>query len=377
MLSSDAAPDVNLRRLLAAAVVHHESMAERAGVNPTDLKCLALAASEGPLTPTRLAELAGITSGAVTGVLDRLESGGWVRREPDPADRRSVVIRVDAARREELAALYGPLEAAAESGLRRRPAAERRAIASSLAQIADALLADTQQLRVASRGGMVGDTYMAPLAGATRGRLVFASGAPRLTVSTFTMGQHARMVVEASASRLRLEGTAGPDELIRARFEGPPPEVRATDGTVTIRYRRRALDFRSRAAEIALNGSIPWAFEVDGGITDLDADLRGLRLDGLEVRGGANHLSLELPPPEGTVRISIAGGASNMQLIRPAGTAAALHVRGGASRLRFDDRLHQTVSRDLVLRSDDFAGAADRYEVLVSGGTSNLAVVAR
>jgi DNA-binding MarR family transcriptional regulator len=376
-LSSTDAQGASLRRLLAAAVVHHESMAERAGINPTDLKCLVLAAGEEPLTPTRLAELAGITSGAVTGVLDRLESGGWLRREPDPADRRSVVIRVDAGRREELEALYGPLEAAAQVAIDDRPASERRAIAGALSRIGDALLADTSHLRVATRGGMVGDTYMAPLAGATRGRLVFASGAPRLTMSTFTLGQHARMVVEASASRLRLGGTAGPDELIRARFDGPPPEVRAADGTVTIRYRRGALDFRSRAAEIALNGSIPWAFEVDGGITDLDADLRDLRLDGLEVRGGANHLSLRLPPPEGTVRIAIAGGASHIQLVRPAGTAAALHVRGGASRLRFDGSRHGTVSRDVVLRSDGFTGAADRYEVHVSGGTSDLGLVAR
>ena len=47
------------------------------------------------MTPSRLAELSGLTSGAVTGVLDRLERAGFVRRESDPTDRRSLLVRID------------------------------------------------------------------------------------------------------------------------------------------------------------------------------------------------------------------------------------------------------------------------------------------
>ena len=88
-------PGDSWRRLVARALVFHEAAAERLGINATDLKCLELAVGEDEITPTRLAELTGLTSGAITGVLDRLERRGIVRREADPDDRRRVVVRVD------------------------------------------------------------------------------------------------------------------------------------------------------------------------------------------------------------------------------------------------------------------------------------------
>jgi DNA-binding MarR family transcriptional regulator len=366
-VSTEIGPERSIQRLLAGAVVHHEALAERIGINPTDLKCLLLVAGRPGMTPTRLAELAGITSGAVTGVLDRLERGGHVRREPDPSDRRSVLVAIEEQHALDLAALYAPLSA-------RVGTETSHAV---IDRMAAALHADTERLRVAARGGLVGDTYHAPLGDATRGRLVFASGAPRLSLSAFALGQHARMVVEASASRLRLGGGTQVGELVRARFEGPPPDIRTGAGTITIRYRRRTLDFRSRAAEIALNPDIPWSIEIDGGVTDLKADLRNLQLDGLQVRGGANQMSLELPAPQGTIRIGIDGGASGITLRRPPRTAASLRVLGGASRLRLDDRRHGSVGNDFVVRSEGFESASDRYEIVVRGGASDLVVATR
>jgi hypothetical protein len=280
-------------------------------------------------------------------------------------------VKVAAERAADLGALYSPATVAAER------AASAEALRAVIGPLADALVADTQRLRVASRGGLVGDTYVAPLGEAARGRLHFTSGAPRLTMSAFALGQHARMVVETAASRLRLGRGVEPGELVRARFRGAPPDIRAIDGTVTVRYRRRAVDFQSRAAEISLNPSIPWSIVIDGGVTDLRADLTDLQVDGVELRGGANHLRLELPQPRGSVRVRVEGGASDIVLRRPAGTAASLEVRGGASHLRMDDHRHETVTSDLMLRSDGFASATDRYEIGVSGGASHITVAAR
>jgi DNA-binding MarR family transcriptional regulator len=67
-------------------------------VNPTDFGSLCLLLLHGPAPAGRLAELTGLTTGAVTGVIDRLEQGGFVRREVDPADRRKVIVVPDAAR---------------------------------------------------------------------------------------------------------------------------------------------------------------------------------------------------------------------------------------------------------------------------------------
>ena len=71
-----------------------------------DIDCLDLLASHGPLSPTNLARRAGLHPATMTGVLDRLEQGGWVARERDPSDRRAVVVRVRHERTAELMRLY-------------------------------------------------------------------------------------------------------------------------------------------------------------------------------------------------------------------------------------------------------------------------------
>lgn len=368
-------PGDSWRRLVARALVFHEAVAERLGINATDLKCLELAVGEDEITPTRLAELSGLTSGAITGVLDRLERRGIVRREADPNDRRRVVVRVDPDRAAEITALYAPFLAATSELLADWAPAEREALTEYLVGVSAALEKEIVRARATVRGGFIGDTFVAPLAEATAGRLVFASGAPRFAMNAAALGQQARVVVESSASRLTFDGVSPVGELIRARFVGPSPEVRAAGGLVTIRYRRRLLDVRARSAKVALNGDLPWSIEVDGGLTDLDGNLRPIRLAGLTVRGGANHLRLRLPAPDGTVRVDIAGGASNVRFERPRGVPVALRIRGGVSRLRFDDQRVRTASGDLELRSDDFASAANRYEIAFAGGASNLEVL--
>jgi DNA-binding MarR family transcriptional regulator len=75
------------------SVMFHQAIADALGVNVTDLKCLDLARGAGEITPGKLAELTGLTSGTVTAVLDRLERAGYVRRERDTKDRRKVLVK--------------------------------------------------------------------------------------------------------------------------------------------------------------------------------------------------------------------------------------------------------------------------------------------
>src|SRR5258708_34448379 len=77
-----------------------------------DLDCLDLLASHGPLSPSALARRAGLHPATITGILDRLEQGGWVARERDPADRRGVVVRAVHQRNAELVRLYSRMNAA-------------------------------------------------------------------------------------------------------------------------------------------------------------------------------------------------------------------------------------------------------------------------
>lgn len=82
----------SVMQLLGAAA------ADRLGINVTDLNCLNILALTGQLTAGELARATGLTTASITGVLDRLEAAGFVRRERDLADRRRVVVRLDAAR---------------------------------------------------------------------------------------------------------------------------------------------------------------------------------------------------------------------------------------------------------------------------------------
>ena len=83
-----------MRRLSDGVNLYESAVAERLGMHPTDLHFLGLVQLYGPTTAGHLAELGALTTGAVTGVLDRLEQAGYVRREPDPDDRRRVVVRM-------------------------------------------------------------------------------------------------------------------------------------------------------------------------------------------------------------------------------------------------------------------------------------------
>src|SRR5687767_4076239 len=81
-----------VRAMGIQTVMFHQGVAEEMGVGATDSRALSILAQTGPLSAGRLAELTGLTTGAVTGMIDRLERAGWVRRRADPGDRRKVII---------------------------------------------------------------------------------------------------------------------------------------------------------------------------------------------------------------------------------------------------------------------------------------------
>ncbi|HEX6533587.1 MAG TPA: MarR family transcriptional regulator [Gemmatimonadaceae bacterium] len=75
-----------------AGVMLHQTVAARLGLHITDHRCMGLLCRYGPMTAGRLAELTGLTTGAITGVLNRLERHGWARRVRDPEDGRITVV---------------------------------------------------------------------------------------------------------------------------------------------------------------------------------------------------------------------------------------------------------------------------------------------
>lgn len=80
------------RKMSTVTVIFHQTVAEKAGLSGGDHKYLDLLFQEGPMTAGRLAILTGLTTGAVTGIIDRLEKQGLVKRERDSDDRRKVLV---------------------------------------------------------------------------------------------------------------------------------------------------------------------------------------------------------------------------------------------------------------------------------------------
>ncbi|MDQ4065966.1 MAG: MarR family transcriptional regulator [Thermoproteota archaeon] len=80
------------REMSTETIMFHQSVADVLGLHITDHKCLDLIRQYGAMPAGRLAELTGLTTGAVTGIIDRLEKAGYVRRANDPKDRRRTII---------------------------------------------------------------------------------------------------------------------------------------------------------------------------------------------------------------------------------------------------------------------------------------------
>src|SRR5215813_7664872 len=86
-----------MRDASGQGVLYSQAVAERLGINSTDLECLDSVVLRGPLTAGELADATGLTTGAITGVIDRLERAGFARRERDKDDRRRVLVRAQQA----------------------------------------------------------------------------------------------------------------------------------------------------------------------------------------------------------------------------------------------------------------------------------------
>jgi DNA-binding MarR family transcriptional regulator len=101
-----------MRKSSAQGTMFAKAVAEQAGISSSDMDCMDFLNMEGRMTAGRLAELTGLTTGAITGVVDRLEKAGFVRRERGESDRRKVFIALVPQRLMEIGSLYVLLQRA-------------------------------------------------------------------------------------------------------------------------------------------------------------------------------------------------------------------------------------------------------------------------
>lgn len=190
-----------------------------------------------------------------------------------------------------------------------------------------------------------------------------------------------RLVFSAGAGGVSLHADPALPDLCRAHFVGQIPSVRSRQGLVTIQYRRLSFfdwpfAWREPAAEVVLNGSLPWEIEFRDGVSQLTADLSHLLLRALDL-SSASQVLVTLPPPTDTVYVHVSGSVSNFALRRPAGVAIRLHIGGSASNLTLDEQRFGAVAGGLRWQTSSFNNATDRYDLTISGSVSDLTLASR
>jgi DNA-binding MarR family transcriptional regulator len=347
-----------LRQSASLSASFFRVAATRIGIAVTDMQVMDLLDLTGPSSAGQLAELTGLTTGAITRILDRLEKGGLIRRERDKSDGRKVIVRLAAGKDE---------------------THKVRSLLDSVGKMWDEVASRYDQEQIAflldflKHGNML-----------SRQKLIqLQQEAPSDEGAIFSAPledqQSGRLVVSCGISRLSLRADDRIARLYQARFEGPVPKVSTKEGAVTIRYPRRLLGLGEKEgrAEVALSVAIPWRIVIQGGAAEVEAFLDGLDLAKLEIMGGFSLIRLDLGAPSGVIPIHISAGTSEIEVRRPAGVAARVRLTGWVSELVFDDQTWSGVGNNARLQSPGYDPTAPCYDIEVTGYSNRITITSR
>ncbi|HRK91621.1 MAG TPA: MarR family transcriptional regulator [Anaerolineales bacterium] len=127
------------------------AMSEWAGLNATDMECLRLLFQKGTATPTELARHTGLTSGATTAMLDRLEKVGLIERRPNPNDRRGTLIAPEKSSAEKMASWFESARKAQDALMSTYSESELEIIADVFERFAKLWDEEREKVQTASR----------------------------------------------------------------------------------------------------------------------------------------------------------------------------------------------------------------------------------
>lgn len=183
-----------------------------------------------------------------------------------------------------------------------------------------------------------------------------------------------RLIFASRTWHLTLRVDVSLPELYRARFPHAGIVARTLADTVVVEGTRPGWfgGTHEPPADLVLCGQVPWSIELRHGGSGLAADLRGMRLESLDVSGGASRVDLGLPHPSGAIPIRFFGGVTHMGVRRPEGAAARLRVYGGATDVTFDGEHVSAVPGELRLESPADRQSVERYDVEIHGGACAL-----
>lgn len=342
-----------LRRFTGLSASLFRAAAARIGMTVTDIQVIDILEGSGPATPGELAELTGLTTGAIAGMLNRLEETGLLRRQRDPTDGRRVIVRLDpeSDKMREIEKLFQSLTLAWDGTVSQFNEEQTTVIAEFLRRGNATSQEEIVRLREALPEGETAAS--APLEGVSSGQLIVSGGL------------ELKIIVDRKMT-----------ELYQARFEGASPEVKANEGVVSIRYPRRLSNLfgTRRSVAVTLGATIPWEIMVQGGGAAVRAELANLKLSSFEARGGASMIDLQLPVPTAVVPVRLSGGASVITVRRPAGVAVRARLKGSATHFSFDERTYDAVGNDVLVQSTEYDAAGPYYSIEIASSASSVTI---
>lgn len=349
------------REISLLTVLFHNAAAARLGITSTDQKCLDVIARggrEGPVTAGRVAEMTGLSTGAITGVLDRLEKARFIRREKDPADRRQVVVRVLPDRNSEIEAIFGPFA---------------RSWSDTAEQFSDADLEVVERFQLIAVAMLkkevrrVSEEMTSPIEGpdpvitAPRGKL-----------------DHAVLDLPRGAAHLAVRATDDATALYRARGAPDTFSIDVLRSRVSLSWPmslKRLVGLGRSDVALELGSEVGWKIEARGGLYQCGLDLTGLRIEGVEISGGGKDVQVDLPAPRGTVPVTISGGVHQVSVTRPHGAAMRVSITGGgATDLTIDTLALGSLGGKVRWETPGWDRENERYEVEIRGGASRLSI---
>jgi hypothetical protein len=179
-------------------------------------------------------------------------------------------------------------------------------------------------------------------------------------------------VVSGSTSVTVRDADLGGD-LVRARTPEDSqvaPAVSVDGSTVRVSLASTGLSGPADLT-VLLDRQVRWRVQLSGGASSEVLDLRGGRVDGVDLTAGANRIELSLPAPRGAVPIRMSGGASDFTVHLPADVDAGVRVGGGAGSVMVDGVRKTGLSGGTTVASTH---AADRYDIEATAGVSSLTV---
>ena len=182
----------------------------------------------------------------------------------------------------------------------------------------------------------------------------------------------ARLSFDNGLEQATFRTDASTDGLLDARFGTPLPTVWAADANVHVVYPTGARILRrTRPSSLVLNPSVAWALDFHGGVSDVDADLRGVDVRSITLHSGAAHLRFVLDHPAET-RVIRLTSVKDLRIERPADVPVRLEAAKGITKVSLDDERYGAVGGGLTRSTHP--SDAPGYRLVITGGADEVTV---